>query len=459
MWPKASPVTCFQERRRRFLESWTGAAVFGSGIARVRNFEDNRFAFRAESHFLYFVGQHIEEALLVFDEGKATLYVRPPDPEDALWHGPEPTLQQRAEQLGLDVAPIVEFDPPADVATLPPADVESSLWLEELLGRAVEAGNLAAVEADLALAECVLDLRLQHDEHAIEQMRQAVRVTVAAHHAGMAVTRPGLREAEVRAAIEREFTRAGMSPAYQSIVTVQGEVLHHQLSLNLMQAGDLILADAGAESVEGWASDVTRTWPVSGSFSPTQADAYDAVLQAQRAAIDACRPGVRYLEVHRAASRTLTQALLDCRLLKGSIDELLERGAAALFFPHGIGHLLGLDVHDMEDLGDLAGYAPGRSRSTAPQERYLRLDRDLAPGMVVTIEPGFYLSEQALSGPEFHELRDLIDERRLEQFRDVRGIRIEDDVLITNSGHEVLSEAIAKERRDVEAAVMSASGA
>ncbi len=456
MWPEPSPRSCFEERRRRFLAVWPEPAVFGSGIARVRNFEGNRFPFRAESHFLYFVGRHIEEAVLCFEHGRATLYMEPPDPEDALWHGPEPSLEGRAEELGLSVVPLSEFEAPHDASTLPPADVESALWLEELMGRAVEAGNLSAVERDLALAEVIIDLRLSHDVFGVAQMRHAARVTADAHAAGMAATRPGLREAVVRAAVEQEMTKAGLSSAYQSIVTVRGEVLHHQTSRNLMRAGDLMLVDAGAESSEGWASDVTRTWPVSGTFSPTQAEVYDAVLQSQLAAIDACRPGARYLDVHRTASRVLTEGLYDMGLFQGSMDELLEQGAAALFFPHGIGHLLGLDVHDMEDLGDLAGYAPGRARSSAPQERYLRLDRDLVPGMVVTIEPGFYLSSQALRSAEFLGLKHLINERRLEQLADVRGIRIEDDVLITESGHDVLTAEIDKTRADLEAAVGAA---
>jgi Xaa-Pro aminopeptidase len=204
--------------------------VLGSGIARVRNFEGNRFAFRAESHFLYFIGRHIEEALLVFDGGRTTLYVEPPDPDEALWHGPEPTLEELSEQLQLEVRPVSEFVPAEDTATLPPDDVESALWLEAVLDRPVEAGNLAANELDGELAQAVIELRLRHDAEALAQLRLAVAVTARAHRAGMAATRPQLREAVVRAAIEAEMTANGMIPAYDSIVTVQGEVLHHKTS-------------------------------------------------------------------------------------------------------------------------------------------------------------------------------------------------------------------------------------
>jgi Xaa-Pro aminopeptidase len=178
------------------------------------------------------------------------------------------------------------------------------------------------------------------------------------------------------------------------------------------------------------------------------------VLNSQSAALNAIRPGVSYLAVHQAARRSLTEGLTEIGILRGSADELAAKGAAALFFPHGVGHLLGLDVHDMEDLGDRAGYAPGRSRSTEFADRYLRLNRDLAPGMAVTIEPGFYQIPGIL-GPARTDkaFGSCVNWERLAAFNDVRGIRIEDDVLITDQGCEVLSAAIPKDIASVEAAV------
>lgn len=450
MWPTLSPPDCYVARRQRFLDAAQVPCVLGSGIARVRNFEGNRFPFRAESHFLYFVGRHLERALLCFEAGRTTLYAEPPDPDETLWHGPQPSLDALSQQLQIDVVPIEEFEAPEGVATLPPGDVESALWLEECLGRDVEAGQSELVECDRLLALAMIDLRLRHDQFAIAQMRQAARVTAAGHRAGMARTRAGGREAEVRAAIEAEMTSFGMSPAYNSIVTTHGEVLHNPTSPHALNAGDLLLVDAGAEGPEGWASDVTRTWPVSGRFDGIQAELYDAVLAAQTAAIEACAPGVRYRDVHRLAGRVLVEGLVQIGLLGGDPETLLERGVGAVFFPHGVGHLLGLDVHDMEDLGDLAGYAPGRRRSELPQERFLRLDRDLEPGMVVTIEPGFYMIPGLLEGPEFETVRDAIDASTLARLTSVRGIRIEDDVLITASGREVLTVGVPGQRQAVE---------
>jgi len=177
------------------------------------------------------------------------------------------------------------------------------------------------------------------------------------------------------------------------------------------------------------------------------------VLGAQKAALEQVKPGTRFLDVHRAAGRSLTEGLVALGILRGDPAELYELGAAALFFPHGVGHLLGLDVHDMEDLGDRAGYAPGRVRATSPGDRYLRLDRDLAPRMAVTIEPGFYRIERILGRPEeVGALEAHLDRGELEKFRDVRGIRIEDDVLVTDVGHEILTAAIPKSIDAIESA-------
>jgi len=215
-----------------------------------------------------------------------------------------------------------------------------------------------------------------------------------------------------------------------------------------------LLCDVGGESPEGWASDITRTWPTSGHFSDTQKAMYEVVLEANRRAIDRVRPGVRYRDAHEAAKRAIVEGLIELKVLQGSVDGLLERGAANVFFPHGVGHLLGLDVHDMEDLGDRAGYAPGRARSERFGDRYLRLDRDLEPGMAVTIEPGFYqvpgiLDDELLTGPLGADL----DREQLARFADVRGIRIEDDVLCTDGDPEVLTASCPKTVSDVEAAL------
>jgi Xaa-Pro aminopeptidase len=454
MWPNRSPKRAFIERRARLEGEFGGPLVLAAGLSRPRNFPHNRYPFRAESHFLYFVGLHLEGAALTVRDGVSTLYCVEPDPEDALWTGDRPSLADLEQELGLLVRPIAEF-PEAQYATLPPQDLDSTDWLSELIGREVDAAGGAGVSgADRDLAELMIAIRLRNDVYAVAQMEQAAAATVAAHLAGMTATRPGMREAAVRAAMEASLIARGMTTSYNSIVTRQGQVLHNERHDGQLVEGDLLLADVGAETPEGWAGDVTRTWPVSGRMSATQRALYAVVLRSQLAAIDAVAPGVRYLDVHRKAGRVLVEGLVELGVLRGEPESLFERGAGALFFPHGVGHLLGLDVHDMEDLGDRAGYAPGRSRSQRHADRYLRLDRDLEAGMIVTIEPGFYQIPRILQRPEeVGDLEDCLVRSELEKFADVKGIRIEDDVLVTETGRRVLTEAAPKQIDDVEAAM------
>jgi Xaa-Pro aminopeptidase len=452
MWPEPSAASAFADRRARLDALLPGPKLFSSGLPRPRNFAHNPYPYRAESHFLYFVGASLPASLVVVDRDRTTLFVEPAEPDDALWFGPRPSLDALSSRLGLEVKPLSAFAPADDVALLPPQDADSAFWLADLVHRDVEAGGGDAVEGrDAALADAVIELRLRHDAAALLQIRAAAAVTASAHREGRRTAGPGVREAAVRAAMESAIVSRGMTNAYAPIVTIEGEVLHATTQHRELKNGDLLLADVGAETPEGWASDVTRVWPVSGRFSPTQREMYEVVLAAQSAALAHVRPGARYLDVHRAAGRKTTEGLVELGVLRGDPNELYERGAAAIFFPHGVGHLLGLDVHDMEDLGDRAGYGPGRTRLTTLGDRYLRLDRDLEPSMVVTIEPGFYRIPAILSNPDaLSGLTDAIDFRLLERYSDVRGIRIEDDVLVTETGCEILTKEIPKRVSELE---------
>jgi Xaa-Pro aminopeptidase len=451
-WPSPSPARAFAERRARLLSAFTGSAVIASGLPRVRNMQSSYFQFRAESHFLYLVGRQLEGALLLLHEGAATLFVSPPEAQDELWMGPEPSLQQLSELCGLPVKAMEDFVAPTDdLAVLAPQDTDTADWLAAQIDRPLEAGGDPQTEADLALGDAMIELRMTHDTAALDQMTQAAHVAELAHAAGLRALRVDTREATIQAAMEAEIVAHGMIPAYPSIVTVHGEVLHNERHEGVLQAGDLLLADVGAETPEGWASDVTRTWPVSGSFSGSQRAIYELVLKAQQAAIERVAPQVRYRDVHRVAAKTLLEGLVALGIFKGNAEELYALGAAGVFFPHGVGHLLGLDVHDLDDLGDRATYAPGRQRSQQMGERYLRLDRDLQPNMVVTIEPGFYQVPSILNGMLPPGVSDALNRSELAKYADVRGIRIEDDVRVTSDGHEVLTQAIVKSVSEIEA--------
>ena len=449
-----TPPHALRARRTRLANALgTTPALLAAGLPRVRNYRAWTHPFRATSHFLYLTAQsHTPGAFLYLEGGRAELYLDPPGDDHALWHGEVPSWDDLKTHTGVDaVRPLSELRNAkglSSAATLPPQDDASAALLSEYVGRQVPARSgheLASGSPDAALADAMIALRLHHDDAAIAQLRAAATATAAAHAAGVAAARPGRRESEVRAAMEAAMASHGVSNAYLPIVTVRGEVLHNEHHTNTLRAGDLLLADVGAESPEGWAGDVTRVWAVGGEPSASQREAYAIVLAAQKAALDAAKPGARYRDVHRAARRTLVSGLVDAGVFRGSVDDLDARGAGALFFPHGVGHLIGLDVHDMEDLGDRAGYAPGRSRASAFGESYLRLDRDLEPGMAVTIEPGFYQVPALLNDARYTAaLGDAFDRKALARFADVRGIRIEDDILITASGHENLTAMIAK---------------
>ena len=207
----------------------------------------------------------------------------------------------------------------------------------------------------------------------------------------------------------------------------------------------------GAETALGWASDITRTWPVSGKFSPTQKAVYDVVLAAHDQAIAAVEPGADYEDIHLLACHVLAEGLVDLGILKGVPEDLVNEDAHALFFPHGVGHILGLDVHDMEDLGDVAGYAPGRTRSDRFGLGFLRLSRPLETRMIITIEPGFYQVPAILNDPERRDrFGEMVNWDRLSDFSDVRGIRIEDDVLVTETGRRTLTEALPVSTDEIE---------
>ncbi|MBL9027543.1 MAG: aminopeptidase P N-terminal domain-containing protein, partial [Myxococcales bacterium] len=285
-FPTTSAAAC-SARRRALMQRLERPILIPAGAPVARNYPGNTYPFRASSHFLYLVGQSMPGAALLLAGGRATLFAEPPDRDDALWHGPRPELDEVRRDRAMDEArPLGELASAVaehrEVATLPPQDAQTAAWITKLLGRPVEAGAGAALtdEGDAVLADAIIALRLVHDDGAVAQLRAAGRVSSVAHVAGMRATRGAKTEAEVCAAIVAELRRAGMDDAYGPIVTVRGEVLHNHGHDGVLSPGDLLLCDVGGESPEGWASDITRTWPVTGRFSDTQRAIYDVVLEA-----------------------------------------------------------------------------------------------------------------------------------------------------------------------------------
>ncbi|MBN3922936.1 aminopeptidase P family protein [Nostoc sp. NMS4] len=441
-----------RHRRQQLANLIDFPVILWSGNNNPRNFPANTFPFRASSHFLYFAGLPLPKAAIRLEAGKLELFIDDPSPSSALWHGETPTREEIAEKIGADVArPMAELESwLEDAATLAVQDAGTWTQQSQLLNRWVLPQS-PPQGIELELAKAIVSLRLSHDDGALTELRKAAAITVKAHKAGMAATPQAKLEAEVRAAMEGVIIAQNMTTSYNSIVTVRGEVLHNEQYHNSLQPGDLLLADVGAETEMGWAGDVTRTWPVSGKFSSTQRDIYNVVLAAHDACIAKIQPGVEYEDIHLLAATAIAEGLVELGILQGNPQDLVEIDAHALFFPHGIGHLLGLDVHDMEDLGDLAGYEEGRERSDRFGLSYLRLNRPLRPGMLVTIEPGFYQVPAILNDANVRlKYENVVNWQRLSEFADVRGIRIEDDVLVTTEGSEVLTAALPNDADAVE---------
>ena len=454
---QAPEAEIFERRRSKLFKALPSVTmVLHNGLPQYRTVLSISSPFRPSSHVIFLFGILPPGAIAVLHKEESYLFLEPPTEATAVWEGHQENFAEIARRTGathvqaLDCLPALlgRIDTQG-IQMLPWLSVETSLHLSRLLGRSPD---IAGADADLARA--IVEQRLCHDAFGCEQLRQAGKATAQALRRGMAYTQPGLKEYQVQAEIESECVRSGMGLSFTSIVSVHGEVLHNTHYDGVLAESDLLLADIGAETRDGYAGDCTRTWPVSARLSPMQRDIYQLVLAAQSGALALCKPGISFRDVHLAACRVFAEGLITMGVLTGTPQSLVERGAHALFFVHGIGHLLGLDVHDMEDLGDLAGYAAGRSRSQQFGLNFLRLDRDLVSGMAVTIEPGFYCIPALLESAERREqFKDCLVIDRLEQLADVRGIRIEDSVLITNDGHEVLTADVPKSVDEIEALV------
>jgi len=443
--------------RRRRLRQLVPQPVLLVGCGeRSRNLPMNKLPFRQDSTFLYFTGCHQPgSAALLTDDG-FELFLPAPADDDALWHGPTPSLAEQGEALGADrVRPASELASalaalPSPPLTLAVADEQRNAQVGAWLERTLRFGER---HGDDALVDAVIQLRRVKSDHEIDRLRAASRTTTHAFAATMASTHVGGHERELAVLFEAVLAAGGCTTGYDLILSQSGEVLHNHHHDQPLSEGRLLLVDGGGELPDGYGVDITRTWPVSGRFSPRQRSAYDAVLASQQAAIDRCTVGTRFRDVHDAACGVLAQWLIDEGLLRCSAAEAVERGAHAVFFPHGIGHHLGLDVHDLENFGDRASYPPDRGRSDLFGASYLRLDLPLEAGWVVTVEPGFYIVPAILADAALRErLGDIVDFGRAESWLGFGGIRIEDDILVTPDGPVDLT-TVPRQTSEVEAMV------
>jgi Xaa-Pro aminopeptidase len=464
------PAATYRARRAALLARLRDAGAHGLVLLpghfdSPMNYRDNAYEFRQESSFLYFCGlQQPGLALLLdIDADSATLHGDDIGIDHLVWTGPLPSVAERAALSGLartatnaQLAATLASARAAgrDVHFLKPFRGESRLALAAWLGLA-DARIDAAASRALTLA--VIALRAVKSTAEVAEIENALHVTRDMHQLAMRMARPGVVEQEIVGAMEGLALAHGRRLAYPSIFTSRGEILHNHDHSVRLKGGELIVNDTGANSTMGYASDITRTLPVGGRFTGLQADLYDLVLDAQTQAIAAVAPGVPYRDIHELACRVMVEGMKALGFMRGDAAAAVQAGAHAIFFQCGTGHMMGLDVHDMEGLGeDDVGYGQGYERSTLFGHKSLRLARPLAEGFVVTIEPGVYINRWLTERWQAEGRHaEFIDYAMFDRHAGFGGIRIEDDILVTADGHRELGPHIARSRADVEAACLA----
>ncbi len=425
------------------------------------NYPANVFHFRQDSSFLYYFGLNQSGlfGIIDADSGESYLYGDDVDMDDIIWMGPQPLLKDRGASIGIsNTAPSNEVSKVLKKALkegrkihfLPPYRTYNINQLSDLLD--IHHNKVRDAQS-LELIKAVVKMRSIKEEQEIVEIEKAMQTAYDMHTTAMKMAKPGIIENEIAGAIEGIALSKGNGVSFPIILSIHGETLHNHGHDNLLEDGRLMITDAGAETKMNYCSDITRTIPVNGKFTQKQKEIYEIVVDANIATIEATAPGVRNLDLHLMAAKIITIGLKDLGLMKGDVDAAVEAGAHALFFPHGLGHMMGLDVHDLEGLGeDNVGYTDTLKRSTQFGRAFLRLAKELEVGNVFTIEPGIYFI------PELIDLwksegkhTEFINYDKVEEYKDFGGIRIEDDILVTEEGYRVLGPAIPKTVAEVEA--------
>lgn len=452
----------YTNRRNKLrAELNSGIGLFLGNVDAAFNYPANIYHFRQDSHFLYFFGINKPgfAGVVDFESGEDYLFGNDVEIDDIIWTGPLPSVAELGAQAGLkNTAPMAKLYDMVQEAVaqgrkvhfLPPYRAETVLTLCDLLGL-----KHAAVKSYISseLIEAVVKLKSVKEDIEIVEIEKAVDTAYLMHTTAMKMAKPGVYEREIAGAIEGISLANGGPVSFPIILSINGQTLHNHYHGNKLELGRMMVTDAGAETENCYTSDITRTVPVGGKFDSRQRDIYQIVLDANMKSIDAIRPGIEYRECHMIAARTIASGLKELGLMKGDVDEAVRQGAHALFMPHGLGHMMGMDVHDMEGLGEnFVGYDKETIRSTQFGTAFLRLGRKLEPGFVLTDEPGCYFIPELIDkwkGEKMHT--DFINYDKVNEYRNFGGIRIEDDILVTNDGYRVLGRPIPKTIEDVEA--------
>ena len=450
-------------RRRETLKKTvrTGLLLFLGNEESPMNYAANQYTFRQDSSFLYYWGLDAPglAAVMDVDSGTEILFGDDPTVADIVWTGPQPLLRDKAESVGVPqamptaalaeiVAAVVQRN--RAVHYLPPYRPENILKIEKLLG---VHPSFAKSYASVEFAKAVVAQRSIKAPEEIAEIEKAINITSEMQTYAMNAARAAMIEREIAGAMHGIALARGGDLAFPIIFSIHGETLHNHYHGNVMQNGNIVVNDCGAESELRYAGDLTRTFPVSGKFTDRQKDLYRIVLNAQEKALGAIRPGVAHRDIHLLACRTLASGLKEIGLMQGDVEEAVAAGAHAMFFQCGLGHMMGLDVHDMEDLGEQHVGYEGMQRNPQFGLCYLRLAKPLRPGFVITTEPGIYIIPELIDQWKAeHKNGQFINYDLLERYRDFGGIRIEDDVLVTDSGCRLLGKPVPKTIEAVEAA-------
>jgi Xaa-Pro aminopeptidase len=459
----------YKTRRNRLKDLLKKDVAFFPGNNEcAMNYPANPYHFRQDSSFLYFFGlnQPGLAGLIDFESGEEYIFGNDVTMEDIVWMGNQPSVADQASQVGIGrTIPYEKLTGFINKLTrqgkkihyLPPYRGETIILLNHLMNTPV---NRIKEGASADLIKSVISLRSVKEAVEITEIENMVDVAYEMHTTAMKMAHPGVCEREIAGKIEGIALSHGGAAAFPVILTINGQILHNHYHGNLLKKGRLMVVDAGAESFNGYASDITRTSPVGGKFSSMQKQVYEAVLAANMESIKEVKPGIAFRSVHLKSARIIAEGLKELGLMKGNIEEAVNTGAHALFFPHGLGHMLGMDVHDMEGLGeDNVGYDDTIQRSKQFGTAYLRLAKKLQPGYVLTIEPGIYfipaLIDQWKGSKMFTEF---INYDKVEEYRDFGGIRIEDNVFVTKTGHKVLGKPIPKTVKEIEEMMKNTPG-
>lgn len=444
-------TSVYRNRRKKLMEKMSGGLVLilGNGEAPA-NYTDNTYKFRQDSSFSYFFGLNLPgfAGVLDVDAGKEYIFGNDVEIDDIIWMGPQPLVKDLAARVGVETTfPFPELavclkdaiSKGRRIHFLPPYRFRNMVLLEDLLGIH---HSLIKTYASLELIKAVVSLRSVKEPCEIEEITKACNIGYEMHTAAMRHCKPGVKEQYIAGLIEGIAASYGSMVSFPVIMSQNGETLHNHDHSQILQQGRMMLTDAGAETVMNYCSDFTRTVPVGGKFTSRQKDVYNIVLACNNEAIRLARPGVTYQYVHLEVCKVLAQGLKDLGLMKGDVNEAVAAGAHALFMPHGLGHMMGLDVHDMEDLGQIyVGY----DDEVRPIQQFgtssLRMGRRLQEGFVITDEPGCYFIPALIDQwKQQGTHKDFLVYDKIESFKDFGGIRLEDDILITAEGSRFLGD-------------------